>query len=110
MEAHRSGSSGDVGSPLNTYVAVGCAHPSAGDTALPEWDVRLIVTFFLFQVACDEGTLYTMTVPQLQVVSRVSTFPHTSVSLLCSPDTQWVFVSAQGSDVGPKVSAQEPSS
>lgn len=61
-------------------------------------------------VACDEGTLYTMTVPQLQVVSRVPTFPHSSVSLTCSPDTQWVFVSAQGSDLGPKVSASEPSS
>lgn len=72
--------------------------------------VSLIVTFFLFQVACDEGTLYTMTVPQLQVLSRVATFPHTSVSLMCSPDTQWVFVFAQGSDLGPKVSAQEPSS
>ncbi|XP_031214508.1 F-box/WD repeat-containing protein 12-like isoform X2 [Mastomys coucha] len=59
-------------------------------------------------VACDEGTLYIMTVPQLQVVSRVSTFPHTSVSLLCSPDTQWVFVSAQGSDIGPKVFYTQP--
>ena len=70
----------------------------------------LIVTFFLFQVACDEGTLHTMTVPQLQVVSRVATFPHTPVNLTCSPDTQWVYVSAQDSDLGPKVSAQEASS
>lgn len=54
-------------------------------------------------VACDEGTLYTMTVPQLQVVSKVATFPHTPVNLTCSPDTQWVFVSAQDSDLGPKV-------
>lgn len=59
-------------------------------------------------VACDEGTLYTMTVPQLQVVSRVPTFPHSSVSLTCSPDTQWVFVSAQGSDLGPKVFYTQP--
>lgn len=70
----------------------------------------LIVTFFLFQVACEEGTLYTMTVPQLEVVSRVATFPHTPVNLTCSPDKQWVFVSAQDSDLGPKVSAQEASS
>ncbi|XP_028619013.1 F-box/WD repeat-containing protein 12-like isoform X3 [Grammomys surdaster] len=59
-------------------------------------------------VACDEGTLYTMTVPQLQVVSSVATFPHTSVSLMCSPDTQWVFVFAQGSDLGPKVFYTQP--
>ncbi|GAB1298169.1 F-box and WD-40 domain protein 17 [Apodemus speciosus] len=54
-------------------------------------------------VACDEGTLYTMTVPQLQVVSRVAVFPHTPVNLTCSPDKQWVFVSAQDSDLGPKL-------
>ncbi|XP_052584910.1 F-box/WD repeat-containing protein 12-like isoform X2 [Peromyscus californicus insignis] len=54
-------------------------------------------------VACAEGTLYTLTVPQLQVVSKVATFSHTSVSLTCSPDQQWVFVFAQGSDLGPKV-------
>lgn len=59
-------------------------------------------------VACDEGTLYTMTVPQLQVVSRIAAFPHSSVSLTCSPDTQWVFVSAQGSDLGPKVFYTQP--
>lgn len=59
-------------------------------------------------VACAEGTLYTMTVPQLQVVSRVATFPHTSVSLMCSPDKQWVLVSAQDSDLGPKVFHTQP--
>lgn len=59
-------------------------------------------------VACAEGTLYTMTVPQLQVVSRVPTFPHTPVSLTCSPDKQWVLVSAQDSDLGPKVFYTQP--
>ncbi|XP_041488707.1 F-box/WD repeat-containing protein 12-like [Microtus oregoni] len=54
-------------------------------------------------VACAEGNLYTLTVPQLQVLSKVATFPHTSVSLTCSPDQQWVFVLAQGPDIGPKV-------
>lgn len=54
-------------------------------------------------VACAEGNLYTLTVPQLQVVSKVATFSHTSVSLTCSPDQQWVFAFAQGSDLGPKV-------
>ncbi|ERE78850.1 F-box/WD repeat-containing protein 12 [Cricetulus griseus] len=53
-------------------------------------------------VACADGNLYTLTVPQLQVVSKVATFPRTSVSLTCSPDQQWVSVLAQGSDVGPK--------
>nr|XP_042134404.1 F-box/WD repeat-containing protein 12-like isoform X3 [Peromyscus maniculatus bairdii] len=53
-------------------------------------------------VACAEGNLYTLTVPQLQVVSKVATFSHTSVSLTCSPDQQWVFAFAQGSDLGPK--------
>ncbi|XP_038951788.1 fbxw17 protein isoform X2 [Rattus norvegicus] len=59
-------------------------------------------------VACAEGTLYTMTVPQLQVVFRVATFPHTPVSLMCSPDKQWVLVSAQDSDLGPKVFYTQP--
>ncbi|KAL6075340.1 hypothetical protein STEG23_005290 [Scotinomys teguina] len=54
-------------------------------------------------VACAEGNLYTLTVPRLQVVSKVATFSHTSVNLTCSPDQQWVFVFAQGSDLGPKV-------
>ncbi|XP_032740320.1 F-box/WD repeat-containing protein 12-like [Rattus rattus] len=59
-------------------------------------------------VACAEGNLYTMTVPQLQVVSRVATFPHTPVSLTCSPDKQWVLVSAQDSDLGPKAFYTQP--
>ncbi|KAK7802109.1 hypothetical protein U0070_006212 [Myodes glareolus] len=54
-------------------------------------------------VACADGNLYTLTVPQLQVLSKVVTFPHTSMTLTCSPDQQWVFVLAKGSDVGPKV-------
>ncbi|XP_051027110.1 F-box/WD repeat-containing protein 12-like [Acomys russatus] len=65
--------------------------------------------------ACAEGNLYTLTVPQLQVVSKVTTFPQTFVNLTCSPDRQWVFVSmsksesesesmyAQHPDQGPKV-------
>ncbi|XP_055451129.1 F-box/WD repeat-containing protein 12-like isoform X2 [Psammomys obesus] len=59
-------------------------------------------------VACAEGSLYTLTVPQLQMVSKVATFPRASVSLSCSPDQQWVFVSAQGSDVGPKLFYTQP--
>ncbi|XP_060228484.1 F-box/WD repeat-containing protein 12-like isoform X2 [Meriones unguiculatus] len=59
-------------------------------------------------VACAEGNLYTLTVPQLQVVSKVATFPRASVSLSCSPDQQWVFVSAQGSDMGPKLFYTQP--
>ncbi|KAM4803052.1 F-box/WD repeat-containing protein 12-like isoform X3 [Urocitellus parryii] len=54
-------------------------------------------------VACAEGTLYTLTVPQLQVVSKVTLFPSPFVSLLCSPDRQWLFASAHNSDLGPKV-------
>nr|XP_045001966.1 F-box/WD repeat-containing protein 12-like [Jaculus jaculus] len=53
--------------------------------------------------ACAEGDLYSLIVPQLQVVSKVTAFPHTSVSLDCSPDQQWVCTAAQGSDLGPKV-------
>ncbi|CAO2596033.1 F-box/WD repeat-containing protein 12 [Lemmus lemmus] len=59
-------------------------------------------------VVCTEGNLYTLTVPQLQVLSKVATFPHTSVRLTCSPDQQWVFVLAQGSDLGPKVFYTQP--
>uniref|UniRef100_A0A8C9QNS4 F-box and WD repeat domain containing 12 n=1 Tax=Spermophilus dauricus TaxID=99837 RepID=A0A8C9QNS4_SPEDA len=54
-------------------------------------------------VACAEGTLYTLTVPQLQVVSKVTLFPSPFVCLLCSPDRQWLFASAHNSDLGPKV-------
>ncbi|MBZ3883915.1 F-box/WD repeat-containing protein 12 [Sciurus carolinensis] len=54
-------------------------------------------------VACAEGNLYTLTVPQLQVVSKVTMFPNTSVSLICSPDRQWLFASSPSSDLGPKV-------
>lgn len=108
--AYMAGSCRGLGSALNTYIAVSCAHLSAGTRLCQDVVVHLLLTFFLFQVACAEGTLYTMTVPQLQVVFRVATFPHTPVSLMCSPDKQWVLVSAQDSDLGPKVSAQEPSS
>nr|XP_013006125.1 F-box/WD repeat-containing protein 12 isoform X1 [Cavia porcellus] len=53
--------------------------------------------------ACVNGILYTLSVPQLQVVSTVVMFSNTFGSLLCSPDQQWVFVSAQDSGVRPKV-------
>lgn len=56
------------------------------------------------QAACVNGILYTLSVPQLQVVSTVVVFSNTFGSLLCSPDQQWVFVSAQDSGVRPKVS------
>ncbi|EPQ04295.1 F-box/WD repeat-containing protein 12 [Myotis brandtii] len=53
--------------------------------------------------ACADGTLYTLTVPGLQLLSRVSAFPNHPASLLCSPDCQWVFTLAQDSDLSPKV-------
>ncbi|XP_037348585.1 F-box/WD repeat-containing protein 12-like [Talpa occidentalis] len=53
--------------------------------------------------ACAEGALYTLILPQLQLLSKVSVFPNNPMSLLCSPDWQWVFVSTQNSDLGPKV-------
>ncbi|XP_072808517.1 F-box/WD repeat-containing protein 12-like isoform X2 [Vicugna pacos] len=56
----------------------------------------------LLLAACAEGALYTLTVPPLQLLSRVSVFP-SNPSLLCSPDRQWVFASTQNSDLGPKV-------
>ncbi|KAB1255947.1 F-box/WD repeat-containing protein 12 [Camelus dromedarius] len=58
----------------------------------------------LLLAACAEGALYTLTVPPLQLLSRVSVFPSNRTSLLCSPDRQWVFASTQNSDLGPKVS------
>ncbi|XP_029418229.1 F-box/WD repeat-containing protein 12-like isoform X2 [Nannospalax galili] len=73
--------------PTSSSAMEACDHPDG--------------TFLL--VACAEGNLYVLTVPQLQVVSRVITFPHLSVNLTCSPDQQWVFVSPQDSDSGPKV-------
>uniref|UniRef100_A0A667HYN7 F-box domain-containing protein n=1 Tax=Lynx canadensis TaxID=61383 RepID=A0A667HYN7_LYNCA len=54
-------------------------------------------------VACAEGFLYALTVPQLQLRSRTRVFPSSPTSLLCSPDCQWVFASTQNSDLGPKV-------
>ncbi|XP_010608889.1 F-box/WD repeat-containing protein 12 isoform X1 [Fukomys damarensis] len=54
-------------------------------------------------VACVNGILYTLRVPPLQVVSMVTVFSNTFANLLCSPDQQWVFASAQDSDVYPKV-------
>ncbi|KAG3293616.1 F-box/WD repeat-containing protein 12-like, transcript variant X4 [Ictidomys tridecemlineatus] len=67
----------------------------SSDCTVRAWD--------LHEVACAEGTLYTLTVPQLQVVSKVTLFPSPFVSLLCSPDRQWLFASAHNSDLGPKV-------
>nr|XP_060465628.1 F-box/WD repeat-containing protein 12-like [Panthera onca] len=61
------------------------------------------VRTFLFLVACAEGFLYALTVPQLQLRSRTRVFPSSPTSLLCSPDCQWVFASTQNSDLGPKV-------
>ncbi|KAB1255945.1 F-box/WD repeat-containing protein 12 [Camelus dromedarius] len=58
---------------------------------------------YWFLAACAEGALYTLTVPPLQLLSRVSVFPSNRTSLLCSPDRQWVFASTQNSDLGPKV-------
>ncbi|XP_077766748.1 cyclin-dependent kinase 20 isoform X3 [Canis aureus] len=54
-------------------------------------------------VASAEGVMYTLTVPQLQLLSWTSVFPSSPTSLLCSPDGQWVFASTQDSDLGPKV-------
>lgn len=56
------------------------------------------------QAACAEGALYTLTVPWLQLLSRVNVFPGNPTSLLCSPDRQWVFASTQNSDLSPEVS------
>ncbi|XP_058528573.1 F-box/WD repeat-containing protein 12-like isoform X1 [Ochotona princeps] len=53
--------------------------------------------------ACAEGNLYTLMLPQLQLVSSVTAFPNSPVQLLCSPDCQWVFASTQNSDLDPKV-------
>lgn len=61
---------------------------------------------FALQAACADGTLYMLTVPGLQLLSRVSVFPNQPASLFCSPDCQWVFALAQDSDLSPKVSAR----
>ncbi|XP_049751527.1 cyclin-dependent kinase 20 isoform X3 [Elephas maximus indicus] len=53
--------------------------------------------------ACAGGDLYTLTVPHLQVISKVNAFRNNHLNLLCSPDKHWVFVSTQNSDLGPKV-------
>ncbi|XP_059745108.1 F-box/WD repeat-containing protein 12 isoform X3 [Bos taurus] len=57
----------------------------------------------LLLAACAEGALYTLTVPWLQLLSRVNVFPGNPTSLLCSPDRQWVFASTQNSDLSPEV-------
>ncbi|XP_025137920.1 cyclin-dependent kinase 20 isoform X7 [Bubalus bubalis] len=57
----------------------------------------------LLLAACAEGALYTLTVPWLQLLSRVNVFPGNPTSLLCSPDQQWVFASTQNSDLSPEV-------
>ncbi|KAM7092155.1 F-box/WD repeat-containing protein 12-like isoform 1-T1 [Molossus nigricans] len=54
-------------------------------------------------VACADGALYTLTVPGLQLRSKVSVFPDHPTSLLSSPDCQWVFAWTQDSELGPKV-------
>nr|XP_012642708.1 F-box/WD repeat-containing protein 12-like isoform X2 [Microcebus murinus] len=53
--------------------------------------------------ACAGGNLHTLTVPQLHEVSKVPVAASVAVSLLCSPDRQWAFVSAENSDLGPEV-------
>ncbi|XP_020755305.2 cyclin-dependent kinase 20 isoform X4 [Odocoileus virginianus] len=57
----------------------------------------------LLLATCAEGAVYTLTVPWLQLLSRVSVFPSNPTSLLCSPDRQWVFVSTPNSDLSPEV-------
>ena len=64
----------------------------------------MLTVALALQVACAEGFLYALTVPQLQLRSRTRVFPSSPTSLLCSPDCQWVFASTQNSDLGPKVS------
>lgn len=64
----------------------------------------VLTTALAVQVASAEGVMYTLTVPQLQLLSWTSVFPSSPTSLLCSPDSQWVFASTQDSDLGPKVS------
>lgn len=70
-------------------------------------DIRtqMVTTPFALQAASADGALYTLTIPRLQLMSRVSMFPNHPASLLCSPDHQWVFALTQNSDLGPKVSA-----
>lgn len=70
-------------------------------------DIRtqMVTAPFALQAASADGALYTLTIPRLQLMSRVSMFPNHPASLLCSPDHQWVFASTQNSDLGPKVSA-----
>ncbi|XP_029775346.1 F-box/WD repeat-containing protein 12-like isoform X1 [Suricata suricatta] len=54
-------------------------------------------------VACAEGFLFVLTVPQLQLRSRTPVFPGSPARLLCSPGCQWVFAWTQSSELGPKV-------
>lgn len=80
------------------------------DLCLSPWtlsDSFWLLIPFLFcrlQAACAEGALYTLTVPWLQLLSRVNVFPGNPTSLLCSPDRQWVLASTQNSDLSPEVS------
>ncbi|XP_010843114.1 PREDICTED: F-box/WD repeat-containing protein 12 isoform X4 [Bison bison bison] len=67
----------------------------SSDGTVRAWD--------LHEAACAEGALYTLTVPWLQLLSRVNVFPGNPTSLLCSPDRQWVFASTQNSDLSPEV-------
>ncbi|XP_055983987.1 F-box/WD repeat-containing protein 12-like [Sorex fumeus] len=53
--------------------------------------------------ACADGTLYMLTLPELQLLSRASLFPGNPPSLLCSPDSQWLLTFTQSSDLGAKV-------
>ncbi|XP_048193714.1 cyclin-dependent kinase 20 isoform X2 [Perognathus longimembris pacificus] len=67
----------------------------SADCTVRAWD--------LHEVVCAEGNLRTLMVPQLKVVSKVTTFPHASLGFSGSPDGQWVYVFPQHLDLGPQV-------
>ncbi|XP_042542884.1 F-box/WD repeat-containing protein 12-like isoform X2 [Dipodomys spectabilis] len=67
----------------------------SADCTVRAWD--------LCEVVCARGNLYTLLVPQLKMVSKVTTLLHTSLDFSGSPDRQWVIVFPKDLELGPQV-------
>ncbi|XP_027441887.1 F-box/WD repeat-containing protein 12 isoform X2 [Zalophus californianus] len=59
------------------------------------WDVQ--------EVGNSEGDIYTLTVPELRGVSKVSAFKYSVDLLHCSPDKKWIFASGTHQNILPVV-------
>ncbi|XP_036905832.1 F-box/WD repeat-containing protein 12 [Sturnira hondurensis] len=66
-------------------------------------DLDTVLAFVIPQVGSSEGSICTLTVPGLEMVSIVNVFNHSVDLLCCSPDTRWVLAAVTYQRVLPRV-------